>query len=98
MGQAIQVEAKPIGNIVVFETDRSITGQDGTSYESAEAAASDNRFPGKLAQRLFTSDAALDSVWVASNTVVVERSGGWDDATTASAADVISNFFRFYAD
>jgi len=98
MGQAIQVEAKPIGNTVLFETDRGLTGQDGTSYESADSAASDDRFPGRLAQRLFAADQQLDSVWVASNTVVIERRAGWDDDTTASMAAVISDFFRFYAD
>jgi hypothetical protein len=97
MGQAIQVEAKPIGRTVVFETDRSITGQDGTSYDSAEAAASDDRFPGQLAQRLFAVDDELDTVWVASNTVVIERSAGWDDETSQSMAGVIADFFRFYA-
>jgi hypothetical protein len=98
MGQTIDVQAKAVGDAIIFETDRSITGQDGTSYAGAEDAAADGRFPGQLAQRLFAADGDLDKVWVASNVVVVERREPWDEAAKDSLAGVISDFFRFYSD
>ena len=97
MGQRIEVSRSTIvGESVVFDTDRSVTGQDGAFYSSADEAAAGDAFPDQLAQRLFGADEAVTSVFVASNTVTVTRSGGWDDGTVAAAADVVSEFFVFY--
>jgi hypothetical protein len=96
MGQAIQVEPQVVGDVAIFLTDRGLTGQDGSGYESAAEAAADDRFPGLLAQRLFAADDQLDNVWVASNTAVLRRHGGWTDSAIASSADVISGFFLYY--
>ena len=96
MGQRIEVSASVVEDILLLDTDRTITGQDGTEYPSRETAESDDRFPGRLAARLFQSDGSVDHVFVASNAVVVKRSGGWDDDSVASASDVVSDFFLFY--
>ena len=96
MGQSIEVEPQVIGDVAIFATDRGLTGQDGSGYESAAQAAGDDRFPGRLAQRLFALDEQLDSVWIASNSAVLRRPGGWDDAAVASTADVIGSFFLYY--
>jgi hypothetical protein len=96
MGQAIEVEARRVGDVVLFDTDRSITGQDGTTYESRSAAEEGERFPDRLAARLFLSDTRIDHIFVASNQVVVRRDGGWDDAAVDAASDVIADFFLFY--
>ena len=96
MGQRIEVRPIVAGDTAVFETDRSMTGQDGTSYLSAEAASADRRFPGRLAAELFTGDGMVESVWVASNTVVVRRSTDWSDAEAAAAAAIIESFFIYY--
>ena len=96
MGQAIEVEPQVFGDVAIFATDRGLTGQNGSGYESAAQAASDDRFPGRLAQRLFSSDDQLDNVWIASNSAVLRRPGGWDDAAVASTADVIGSFFLYY--
>lgn len=96
MGQAIEVDPQVIGDVAIFSTDRGLTGQDGTGYESASEAAADDRFPGRLAQRLFASDDQLDSVWIASNSAVLRRPEGWDDLVVTATADVISAFFLHY--
>jgi hypothetical protein len=96
MGQAIRVESARVDDVVIFTTDRSITGQDGVSYASTEDAAADDRFPGRLAARLFDGDPATSSVWVASNLVVVKRDGGWDDEGVEAVSGVIGDFFLFY--
>lgn len=97
MGQRIQVRPTVVGVAAIFDTDRSITGQDGTSYESAEDAASDDRFPGRLAARLFQAGLGIETVWVASNTVVVTRGDDWDDTAVEAAGGVIEAFFVYYA-
>jgi hypothetical protein len=98
MGQPISVlETTVVGDVLMIDTDRSITGQDGSGFASAQEAAEAATFPGDLAARLFADDA-VTNVFVASNQVVVERSGGWDDATTSAAASIVANFFVFYGD
>ena len=96
MGQTIEVEAAQVGDVVIFTTDRSVTGQDGVSYESAASADEDVRFPGLLASRLYAADESLTTVFVASNQVVVGRDGGWDDASIGALSKLISDFFLFY--
>ena len=96
MGQSIQVEAAHVGESVIFSTDRSITGQDGVSYSSADEASADARFPGLLASKLFEADDALTSIFVASNQVVAGRDGGWGDDGIAAASQLIADFFLFY--
>ncbi|HSG78836.1 MAG TPA: hypothetical protein VLD62_04580, partial [Acidimicrobiia bacterium] len=97
MGQPISVlETTVVGDVLMIDTDRSITGQDGSGFGSAAEAAEAATFPGELAGRLFSADDAVAGVFVASNQVVVERTGGWDDATTAAAESIVANFFVFY--
>ncbi len=96
MGQRIEVRPTVVGDAAVFDTDRSITGQDGTSYTSAEDAAADRRFPGRLASELFGTDEHIASVWIASNTVVVTRTDGWPEPILEAATETISSFFIYY--
>lgn len=95
MGQLINVASSVVDDVAVFDTDRSIAGQDGAAYDRS-ADADDGTFPGELAGRLLGADATIDHVWIASNQVVARRPGGWDEAALASAEKVVSELFRFY--
>ena len=96
MGQTIKVLGTTVlPGLAIIDTDRSITGQDGSSYGSAGEASDD--FPGRLAARLFERIDGVNHVFVASNQVVVGRDGGWNDSNTLSAAtQVVTDFFVFY--
>ncbi len=96
MGQSIQVASTTVGDVVIFDTDRSITGQDGVVFTSADEAAAAEEFPAQLASRIFAADSRIDHVYVASNQVVVRRPGGWDDAVRDQVDAVVSDFFLFY--
>jgi hypothetical protein len=99
VGQTIEVTPQQVGAVVIFDTDRSITGQDGSGYTRSEAGADEAApFPARLAARLFAGVDDLDHIWIASNQVVVERQAGWTDTSIAEAAEIISQFFRFYPD
>ncbi|HEY6635253.1 MAG TPA: hypothetical protein VI141_06535, partial [Acidimicrobiia bacterium] len=77
MGQDVQIkDTMTFGDVLVIDTDRSFTGQDGHSM-----AAGDERHgvPGRLADRLFLLDLGIDHVHVLQNTVTVRRPGGWDE-------------------
>jgi len=94
MGQLIQVEASPMGEVALFSTDRSLTGQDGVSLSPEAIDGSDP--PHDLARRLFGADALIDHVHVLSNTVSVRRQEKWDEEAVDRAADVIANLFIHY--
>lgn len=97
MGQSIVVEDHIVnGDVVMFSTDRSITGQDGVAFRSVDAARESDIFPGTLAERIFEADGGVDHVFVASNQVVVRRTSGWEDQTVAEISQVITDLFRFY--
>jgi hypothetical protein len=87
--------ARIVGDVAVFDSDRSLTGQDGAGFDSAAANAS-TIAPALLAQRLFAADAEIAHVFVASSQVVVRRRAGWDDAARDRAAGVITAFFVHY--
>lgn len=93
MGQLIEVSAVPLGEVALFDTDRSLTGQDSHSF----AGTSDRDDPPAiLANRLFDSDPSILHVHILSNAVSIERTGGWDRDSLAAARTVIANLFVFY--
>ena len=96
MGQLIHLETETVGDVIIVDANRSITGQDGVGYSSLEDAVEDERFPGILASRIFEIDPTIDHVFVGSNGIVVRRPGGFDEAACGTVEDVIRNFFVFY--
>lgn len=97
MGQAIKVtSAVVVADVVMFDTDRSLSGQDGETYASADAARAGSTFPAELAERLFETDPAIAHVFVYSNVISVKRTKAWDDAAVADSRQVVENFFIVY--
>jgi hypothetical protein len=94
MGQAVVVnQVKQAGDILLVDTDRSFTGQDGM------AMSPDNRgeaVPGMLAGRLFDLDLGIDHVYVLQNTVTLRRPGGWDEGSKEAVSAVVESFLLFY--
>jgi hypothetical protein len=98
MGQQIEIVGSTVvGDVLVVDTDRSVSGQDGASYESLEEAQAADIFPARLARRIFEAVDGVTHVFSASNTVVIGRDGGWDDETVRRIEDVVTRFFVFYA-
>jgi hypothetical protein len=99
MGKPIVVsDASVVDGVLVMGTDRSITGQDGIGFDAPPQGGAADTFSGRLATRLFEGVDGLTHVFVASNQVVVERAGGWDEAATDAAREILSRFFVFYAE
>ncbi len=97
MGQTINV-SKPtvIGRVALFDTDRSLSGQDGEAYPSLASAEAGSTFPAGLAHRLFTVDRMLSNVFVYSNVVSVERPAAWDEDSLSVVSAAIRDFFIIY--
>jgi len=94
MGQTVVINnAVEIGDLILIDTDRSFTGQDGvvlTRDSTGEAV------PGKLAERLFDLDPSIDHLFVLQNTVTVRRRGGWDEASKSAVLTTVEGFLLFY--
>jgi len=95
MGQRIDVAAVLLGEVAVFDGDRSITGQDGSGFARGDELG--DGLPARLAGRVFEADPETDHVFVASSQVVVRRSRPWDEAAAENVAGVIRELFVFYA-
>lgn len=93
MGQRISVTAIPVGDVAIFDLDRSLTGQDGMLFETRPEG---DRWPEVLARRLFDSDDQIERVYILSNEVTVTRSSEWEQADLDRAAEVIANLFIFW--
>lgn len=93
MGQLIEVQAVRLGSVTIFDTDRSLSGQDGETYRRGETGMT---FPAQAARAIFAADEAVSSVYVFSNTLSVTRDGDWTDDSVAAVASAIKNFLIFY--
>jgi hypothetical protein len=99
MGQTIEIKkVTTIGRVLVVDTDRSLTGQDGESFTGKQTAGQVDTFPARLAVRLFEGDSEVDYVHVMSNTVSIRRRTDWDAASKAASEELVAEFFRVYPD
>lgn len=97
MGQTINVsQPTVIGRVALFDTDRTLGGQDGEAFSSGAQAEAGATFPALLAARLFAEDRVLSNVYVYSNVVSVERPAGWDASTLDTVSGSIRDFFVIY--
>ena len=94
MGQDVVIkDLVSLGDVIVIDTDRSFTGQDGQASIPSSLA---DGIPGLLSERLFGLGLGIDRVFVQQNTVTVRRPGGWDASVTDLVAEETSTFLRFY--
>lgn len=96
MGQDVIIKnTMTMGDVLVIDTDRSFTGQDGhvITPESERHGV-----PGRLADRLFALDLGIDHIFVLQNTVTVRRNGDWDEESAGAVTDITGSFLRFYPD
>jgi len=96
MGQNIEInKTATFGDVLVLDTDRSFTGQDGHTISPTSQRSG---VPGLLAERLFGLGLGIDHVYVLQNTVTVRRPGGWDEDTAGAVTDTTHSFLRYYPD
>lgn len=98
MGQTIEVKSVVLGKVALFDTDRTMTGQDGHGFEPGVADEDGTTTAGRLAGELFAGDAAIDHIFILSNQVTVRRTDGWSKERADETAALIRDFFVFYDD
>ena len=96
MGQSVEIRgSSTIGEALIVDTDRSLTGQDGRA-PAPDAEGADA--PGLLAKRLYGLGLGIDRVFVLQNVVTVSRQGGWDEGAAGRVADATKTFLNFYSE
>ena len=94
MGQTVVINnVAQMGDLLLVDTDRSFTGQDGVALSRDEPGEA---VPGRLASRLFDLDPAIDHVFILQNTVTIRRPGGWDEPAESAVLGVVEGFLLFY--
>jgi len=94
MGQNVEIKDKvAMGEILIVDTDRSFTGQDG---QAMTPEFEGEGVPGVLAARLFALDLGIDHVFILQNTVTVRRPGGWDEDSADAVSEVTHSLLRYY--
>ena len=97
MGQAIEIMGtETVDESVIVTMNRSLTSQVGEGYNSAADTDGSDSFGALLAMRLFEVDESIGRVYIASNTVVLHKPGGWESASVSSVSAVIEDLFLFY--
>lgn len=96
MGLQIEVEHVRLGDVVIFDTDRSLSGQEGETFSDAETAGASDTFPARLAADLFAARPEIKSVYVYSNTVSVRGPGEWTSEQADLCGGVIRNCLVHY--
>ena len=93
MGQEISVRATSLGDVAIFDLDRSLTGQDPEIFRRPPTGDSP---PQRLARRLWNIDGQMASMHVLSNTVTVARTAPWPEELLTEATDIIKGLFLHY--
>ncbi len=95
MGQIIKVDLKHLGKEVILNLNRSISSQEGISYQNIAEASLDSTFCGALALSLFQEYEDIKSIYIQSNVITISftRNLGTD---TEYIKDLVSNFFIYY--
>ena len=96
MGQNLEInDTVTLGDVLLIDTDRSLTGQDG---HVVTPDSERDGFPGRLGERLFGLDLGIDHLYVLQNAITVRRPGGWDESTARRVTEVTATFLRHYPD
>ncbi|MFL2659214.1 MAG: hypothetical protein ACJ0GT_02220 [Candidatus Actinomarina sp.] len=95
MGQIIEVKTTKLNKTVIFDLNRSVSGQEGMNFSNISEASLVTDVSGQLALKLFQEINDIDSIFIQSNIVTVNfrRNIGND---TAKIEDTLKNFFIFY--
>ncbi len=97
MGQKIELKATQFGKNVIFDLNRSLSGQDGETYHNIAHASLSNETSAQLALKLFQYSSDIESIFIQSNVVTVNFSKNMGTAIKEFETQ-IEDFFLFYGD
>ena len=64
MGQKIELKTTQFGKNVIFDLNRSLSGQDGETYHNIAHASLSNETSAQLALKLFQYSSDIESIFI----------------------------------
>ena len=97
MGQLIKVKTTKLNKTIIFDLNRSVSGQEGMTFHNISEASLIPDVSGQLALKLFQETNDIDTIFIQSNVVTVnfKRNLGSD---ISEVEKTIENFFVFYGE
>ncbi len=97
MGQKIELKTTQFGKNVIFDLNRSLSGQDGETYHNIAHASLSNEISAQLAMKLFQYSNDIENIFIQSNVVTVNFTKNMGTAIKEFEKQ-IEDFFLFYGD
>ena len=97
MGQLIEVKTTKLNKTIIFDLNRSVSGQEGMTFHNISEASLIPDISGQLALKLFQETNDVDTIFIQSNVVTVNfnRNMGSD---ISEIEKTLENFFVFYGE
>ena len=97
MGQLIKVKTTKLNKTIIFDLNRSVSGQEGMTFHNISEASLIPDVSGQLALKLFQETNDIDTIFIQSNVVSVnfKRNLGSD---ISEVERTLENFFVFYGE
>ena len=97
MGQIIEVKSTKLNKTVIFDLNRSVSGQEGMTFHNISEASLIPDVSGQLALKLFQETNDIETIFIQSNIVTVNfyRNLGSD---ISEVEETLKNFFVFYGE
>jgi len=97
VGQIIEVKTTKVNKTLIFDLNRSVSGQEGMTFNNISEASLIPDVSGQLALKLFQQIDDIDTIFIQSNMVTInfQRNIGND---TSHVESTLQNFFIFYGE
>ena len=97
MGQKIELKTTKFNKNVIFDLNRSLSGQDGVTYRNIAHASLTDDVSAQLALKLFQFSNDIDNIFIQSNVVTINFTANIGTAVDEYEKQ-IEDFFLFYKD
>ena len=97
MGQKIELKTTSFNKNIIFDLNRSLSGQDGITYHNIADASLHEEVSAQLALKLFQFSENIDSIFIQSNIVTVNFDKNVGTGVEEFSKQ-IENFFLFYGE
>ena len=97
MGQKIELKTTSFNKNIIFDLNRSLSGQDGITYHNIADASLHEEVSAQLAIKLFQFSEDIDSIFIQSNIVTVNFDKNMGTGVEEFSKQ-IENFFLFYGE
>lgn len=97
MGQKIELKTTSFNKNIIFDLNRSLSGQDGITYQNIADASLHQEVSAQLALKLFQFSEDIDSIFIQSNIVTVNFDKNMGTGVEEFSKQ-IENFFLYYGE